>query len=208
MGIPVDLIGRRFGLLTVVSVWQSWGDGQMWRCHCDCGGSVVRCTSELLRTRSVKNMKSCGCSRVGAKERGRYRKLQQAYYNMVNRCTNSESERYDRYGGRGITVCDEWLECIDAFFEWALSHGYVEGLSIERIDNDGNYEPSNCEWIPLEQQGWNKSTSRRLTWNGKTQTPRQWADELGVSYDAIQLRVSRKWSAERIFTQPFRTPRK
>lgn len=204
MHTSIDLVGKKFGLLTVVSVWESWGDGKLWRCHCDCGGSVVRGTGELLRVRSSANAKSCGCFRPQSKERGKNRKLERVYRNMKSRCTNEKTDSYKNYGGRGISVCDEWLASIDVFFEWALSHGYKDTLSLERINNDGNYEPSNCTWIAPEHQVRNKRTTRRLTWNGKTQTPREWAIELGVSYDAIQIRVNRGWSADRILTQPFR----
>ncbi len=129
------------------------------------------------------------------------------YWNMKNRCSNPNVDSYENYGGRGIRVCREWSRSYEAFARWANSHGYDDEMSLDRKDSDGPYSPQNCRFIPLAHQVRNRRCTRRLTWAGKTQTPREWAEELGVSYEAFQLRITRRWTVEKIFTQPFRDPR-
>ena len=114
--------------------------------------------------------------------------------------TNDES-RNKSYYEKGIKVCDEWLDKETGFlnfYEWAMANGYRDDLTIDRIDNNGNYEPSNCRWVTMTEQANNKSTNRLITYNGKTQTAMQWAKELGMNYSLIINRLNRGWSVERI----------
>lgn len=131
-------------------------------------------------------------------------KLKWMYRNMVNRCHKPGTRRYERYGGRGIIVCPEWKTNPTAFYEWATTNGYDPALQINRKNNDGNYEPSNCEFVTCTVNQNNTSRSRFLTWDGKTMTVCDWARHLGISSAALQHRVDRDWPAERIFTQPYR----
>jgi hypothetical protein len=120
---------------------------------------------------------------------------------MMTRCNNPKSDRYYRYGGRGIKVCDEWLHNYTAFRDWALSHGYEEGLTIDRIDLDGNYNPENCRWITPSEQMKNTSTNCFLTFNGETLILAEWSRRVGISAETISRRIKRGWSIERALTE-------
>ena len=197
-----DMVGAKVGALTVVRFAGS-ENGALWECRCACGKLVTRTGSSLR----AKKRPSCGCV-VPTETHGMSKTaLYQIYWNMRNRCENSKTSRWARYGGRGIRVCPEWQAGFEAFASWAGTAGYQPGLSIDRIDNDAGYSPQNCRWVSSSAQSRNRSITRRLDWNGESLTPREWAEKLQVPYDAIQLRVTRGWTVERIFTQPFRAPR-
>lgn len=209
------MIGRKYGRLTVVSLSYK-KNGNYWHCACDCGGSSVKNTSQLNCGGSM----SCGC---GAKENlaklihnnktnhpGRIHgmarsRLDNTLDNMIKRCENPKDKRWDRYGGRGISICHEWRTNRKSFYDWALANGYDPSLTIDRINVDGNYQPSNCRWVTASEQQNNTSRNRYLEWNGRRETVANWARELGVRNMALQHRVDRGWSVERIFTQPFRS---
>lgn len=126
---------------------------------------------------------------------------------MKNRCYYTEDTAYKYYGGRGIRICDEWLnsEKFDGrstkgwvtFQKWALEHGYCDGLTIDRINSNGDYEPSNCRWITMKAQSNNRRSNRLITYKGKTQTLQQWSEEYGFNYDTIIHRLHLGWSVER-----------
>ena len=111
---------------------------------------------------------------------------------MKGRCYRKSMKRYERYGGRGISVCPEWKDSFETFKEWALSNGYSENLTLDRIDNNGDYCPSNCRWITNKEQQSNKSDNHLITYNGRTQTITQWAEELGMSGKSFEKRI-RVW---------------
>lgn len=134
-------------------------------------------------------------------------KLRWMHRNMINRCYKPSTRRYERYGGRGIKVCHEWRNDTTAFYEWALSHGYEPGLQINRINNDGDYEPGNCNFVTCTDNSNNTSRSHFLTWNGDTMTIAMWARALGVNHKVLRYRIDQGWSVERIFTQPYPAPR-
>ena len=124
----------------------------------------------------------------------------------MSRCQNPNHKQYKDYGGRGITVCEEWKD-FSVFRKWALSNGYVDGVdycSIDRIDVNGNYEPSNCRWANRKMQMNNRRANVLLTYNGETKTLAQWADTLGICYSTITSRYCRGWSIERIANTPVR----
>ena len=197
----IDITGKRFGKLVVVRE-----DGQdkrgeyYWLCKCDCGNEK-RVSSYKLRN---GNTKSCGCLQTEHRKTGIHKKhgmsntkLYTIWLNMKHRCYDETNIMFKNYGGRGITVCNEWLNSFEAFSDWASRFGYAEGLSIERIDVNGNYEPSNCKWIPKKQQYLNRTDSHRITAFGKTQTIKEWADESGLKYDTIERRINQYgWNAE------------
>jgi len=205
MSAAIDLTGQRFGRLLVVAYSHS-NNGAFWRCRCDCGGEAVRRGADLRRalTRGPAQTVSCGCTPARQTHGLTGTRLYRAWYNMVVRCTYPDGKNYANYGKRGIKVCDEWLNSSDAFMTWALAHGYADDLELDRIDNDGDYTPTNCRFVTREVQVNNRRCTRRLTWNGRTMDVREWAAELGVSLDALQLRITRGWPVERIFTQPVR----
>lgn len=120
--------------------------------------------------------------------RNRYSKkdnlsLWNIYHGMKKRCLNPNCKRYKDYGGRGIVICDEWLKGFDYFADWAYANGYEQGLTIERIDVNGNYCPENCSWITRAEQAYNKRDSIKVTYNGITKDLTVWCNELGLKYD-------------------------
>ena len=126
-------------------------------------------------------------------------RISATHSNMMARCYNPKSEKYKRYGGRGIVVCDEW-KTPKNFFDWSLSNGYAENLTIERIDNNGNYEPNNCTWITKGEQARNKSTNKNLTLCGVTRCITEWAEVTGYSIRTIQWRIKSGWSTSDLLT--------
>ena len=120
---------------------------------------------------------------------------------MLSRCNNPNSPSYKHYGGRGIKVCDDWHNPVK-FIDWAIANGYKEGLKIDRIDNNGNYEPNNCRWTTMKVNANNMRSNRRLTLNGKTRTVSEWSDKLGIHFNRIHCRLNRGWTTRRALTQP------
>lgn len=121
---------------------------------------------------------------------------------MKQRCYNPNHNKYYRYGGRGITVCEEWRTNTQTFIDWSMSHDYADDLTIDRIDNDGNYEPDNCRWVTSQEQQHNKSSNVCLTYNGKTQDIKQWSDELGIYYGTLWQRYKAGWDTKKILEEP------
>lgn len=128
-------------------------------------------------------------------------KLNKAWRNMKDRFYNPRNKRFHRYGGRGITVCLAWHN-YEPFRDWAVSHGYSDGLSLDRIDNDGDYCPLNCRWVNSKVQNSNFSRNRNITYNGETHCISEWARILGIHRNTLDHRISSGWSVdEAFFTQ-------
>lgn len=123
------------------------------------------------------------------------------WLNMKSRCLNPMNYDFQYYGGRGITICKEWLDA-GTFCEWALTHGYEEGLSLDRIDNDKGYYPENCRFVTHKEQMRNIRTNRMITYKGETHCMSEWAEITGIPYSVIRSRVKAGWEPEQIFTVP------
>lgn len=128
--------------------------------------------------------------------------IYRAYDAIISRCYNSNVPAYKNYGGRGISMCDEWRKDRNKFFSWAFENGYAQGLHIDRIDNNGNYSPENCRFVSRKINNNNKRANRFITYNEQTKTIAQWADIYGKPYDFIYDRVRRGWNIERILSEP------
>ena len=123
---------------------------------------------------------------------------------MIYRCTNEKCASYKDYGGRGISVCKEWMDDHDAFVEWSLANGYEYGLAIDRIDNDKGYSPENCRWVTLAENNQNRRSSRLFTIDGETKNLQQWCDSFGVCRSLVSGRLNRGWDIERALKTPKR----
>lgn len=154
----VDMTGQRFGRLTVLCRSESVKKRTMWKCICDCGTEIVAEAHNLKTGHTC----SCGClqrERTGTANRThgkRQTRLYRIWNCMKNRCYYPGYHAYKHYGGRGITVCDEWRDNFQAFHDWAMSNGYADGLTIDRKDNDQGYSPENCRWATMKEQNQNK----------------------------------------------------
>lgn len=191
-------VGNRYGRLTVVVLSHKTRYGCQWLCKCDCGKEVVVGGVQLRNGRK----RSCGClekERLRTfnekmKANAKYKKpskIYQAWANMKQRCFNKNALEYNSYGGRGITVCDDWVKSSASFEKWALENGYAEGLTLDRIDVDGNYEPSNCRWIDQRRQLRNKRDTIYIEYNGERKPLIDFCEELGVPYDRAFDRIRR-----------------
>lgn len=205
----VDLTGQRFGKLTVIEQVEhhrtSGGYSKVqWKCQCDCG-NIVTVLADSLKS---GNTKACGCeSRSGLEKRTTHGKSKDRLYRiwqgMRNRCNLSTNKYYHNYGGRGISVCAEWNDSFEDFYEWAIKNGYNENLTLDRRDNNGNYEPSNCHWKDRFYQMNHTRKNHLLTYEGRTQTVAEWAREIGMLYGTLHNRLNRyHWSVEEALTIP------
>lgn len=189
-----DLTGKQFGRLTVIEKSGYVGKKIAWLCKCECDNTTIVSGSNLV----TKAVQSCGClNKANTKHGMRYTKIYKIWESMKRRCLNPKVERYMSYGGRGIKFCDEWNNFIP-FYEWAKSAGYKEGLSIDRIDVDGNYEPNNCRWITMKEQSNNKTTSNFVTYKGEIKTIPNVAEETKIPYFRLYQRIVKLgWNIER-----------
>ncbi len=182
-----DVIGQKFGRWTILSLAQRCkGLPRSYLCECECGEKRIVIWSSLRNNRS----KSCGCyhkevmsgrspwnrSHQEGLIRGEGGRLYRIWAGMKSRCYNPNRKKYTNYGARGIRVCDEWQEYL-SFKQWALKNGYDKSLSIDRLNNDGNYEPTNCRWATPTQQAENTTRSRLVTINGVTKNVSRWIRE-------------------------------
>ena len=187
-----DLTGRRFGRLTVIRKTDQRGPdgGIIYECLCDCGNTCLVWGNKLTR-KGHSAKRSCGClhDETHPQHGGSKTPLYHKWKGMRERCYDPKSKQFHDYGGRGISVCEEWRNDFAAFREWAIENGYEKGLSIDRIDVNGNYCPENCRWITLEEQQRNKRNVKPITWNGETHLLPEWADILGIKYGTLWKRM-------------------
>lgn len=197
------MIGHKFTRLTVIEECGRSKSGELlWKCRCDCG-KILNVPGRALRAGTTK---SCGCYKVQlATERCTkhslyYNPLYKTWVNMKGRCTCPTNKSYKYYGGRGISLCDEWYDSPKAFYEWAVTHGWSKGLTIDRVDVNGPYSPENCRWATRAEQSNNMTTNHLLTYKGKTLNLTQWAKELGIPVARLSYRINHGWTIERAFT--------
>lgn len=200
-----NLTGQKFGRLTVIEQAGRKCGSILWRCKCECGGEAF-CMSSNLRN---GNSRSCGCLR---KENFKYDHTThglsatpeyQVWKNMIERCTNPDDHIFHFYGGRGIRVCERWLKSVEDFVK-DMGPRPTPKHMIERINNSGNYEPTNCRWATRKEQANNKRNNIRLKLGDTEMTLQQWSEKLGVSHWMLRQRLKLGWSIERALTEPSR----
>ena len=192
--------GEKFGRLTIVAkqAGKSADGRTLYLCKCECGNTLLVPANRLKNG----NTKSCGCLKrdKGIEANTTHglskTRLYRIWGSMIDRCERKGCERYSRYGGRGITVCKEWRNNFQAFYDWAMANGYNPNAkfgecTIDRINTDGNYEPSNCKWVTNKEQANNKECTCRLEHNGECHTLKEWATITGISYNTIHKRFRR-----------------
>ncbi|MDZ5711660.1 hypothetical protein [Jeotgalibacillus haloalkalitolerans] len=191
-----DLTGKKFGRLTVLGLSEKRvGRKTYWDVICECGNK------KTLRSDSLQSStKSCGCLRdekaalnvvKNHKHKDSGSHLHYLWIRMKQRCYNPKTKRFEDYGGRGISVCEEWRNSYEVFKNWALENGYKEGLSIERNDVNGNYTPENCSWIEHSEQANNRRTTVWVEFQGERLNLMQWSKKLGINYGTLASRYNR-----------------
>lgn len=203
----IDLTGQRFGRLVVLKQTEQKRYGETsWVCLCDCGKQTITTTGSL-RSGACR---SCGClHREAAREQGLKStthgltgtRLYRIWANMKTRCYNKRNRNYARWGARGITVCDEWRDNFQAFYDWAMANGYDDDLTIDRIDNDKGYYPENCRWATYEEQANNTRHNTHITFRGETHTLEYWSRHLGIDKTTLHYRL-KHLTPEEAFTLP------
>lgn len=194
-----ELLGKTFGRLTIVSIHSINGGYTNYNCTCSCGNQTITDGNSILVGRS----KSCGCyNREVATTHGLSRHpLYNTWKSMIDRCYVSAATGYSYYGGRGISVCDEWRYSPEAFIGWAETNGYGSGLTIDRYpDNDGNYEPNNCRWVSMMDQARNRRNNvirdmdMARAIRKDTRRPTDIAEDYGVSLDVVcDIKAGKTW---------------
>lgn len=213
-----SLVGKKYGKLTVIKpAGKSKCGARLWQCRCDCGNEVVVQTAQLNNGRKT----NCGCvqrenfvkniSPLAHKANKKYKnssssRIYNCWQGMIHRCENLSDEFFASYGGRGIKVCEEWHN-FDTFADWAMSNGYADNLTIDRINVDGNYCPENCRWATNKEQANNKRNTKYFEYEGKLNTLSQLAETFGVPYKRLYERVMKQnWDIERALTTEKITP--
>lgn len=198
-----DLTGKRFGRLEVLERIGTKNNSPYWKCKCDCG-NYTNASSANLKS---GNVISCGCHRIeSAQTHGLSKtRIYRIYAGMKSRCYNENDTAYKNYGARGITICNEWIDDFVSFYNWAVKNGYSDELSIDRINVNGNYEPNNCRWITQKMQARNKRNNLMIEYRGKTKALVEWSEELGISYDILNDRITALgWDVEKAFEKPIK----
>lgn len=186
-----NLLGQTFGRLVVIEKAPSLKGQPRWLCRCVCGQQKAVHASALRKGQT----KSCGCLNAENRPHNtrthglRKTALYAVWNDMKRRCHSPSHHAFEHYGARGISVCEQWRGSYEAFYLWAHSNGYQEGLSIDRIDNDQGYQPGNCRFVPMIEQSKNRRNVRTFTHAGHTRTIREWAEASGIPYGTLWDRL-------------------
>ena len=204
-------IGSKYGKLTIINKTENTKSGHAaYSCLCDCGTTKIATAASLNGGQTV----SCGCfkrNRLGLSNKTHGMSntfIYKVWTGIKRRCYNENEEFYHHYGGRGIKMCDEWLNDPQAFIDWALSNGYKHGLWIERIDNDGDYTPINCRWATIKEQSMNRRTNRFFTVRGITASLKEFSIITGIGQATIIHRLKAGWSEEDAIYAPIQQLKK
>lgn len=210
----IDLAGKKFNRLLVLEFAYIKKQTTFWKCKCNCGNIVIVSLGHL----KSNHTKSCGCLKKEiisnkvkrqTKHNLRHTRIYETWVNMKTRCCNENNKNYKNYGGRGIKVCEEWLDKDNGFinfYNWAMDNGYNDTLTIDRIDVNGNYEPSNCRWVNMQKQNNNRRNNHIIIYNGERKTLEEWSRILPINISSAELRyrIMNNWSIEKAFKTPVR----
>lgn len=192
MNKKYDITGKQFGYLTVIErdVKTIGERNAKWVCKCECGNYSIATYGDLRRGHTT----SCGCKKYEShnKTHGKTNtRIYKIWAHIKTRCTNPNFAEWEQYGGRGISICDEWNSSFESFFEWAISNGYSDELTIERIDVNKNYEPNNCKWITLKEQQRNKTNTVFVVENGIKISLSELAEKHNIPFKTVKNRYYR-----------------
>ena len=180
-----DLTGQKFGKLTVVSLYSM--SPTKWLCKCECGKDTIVSACHLKD----------GCLRTSPRHPKEWKRIFSIWRHMKSRCYDENVREYKWYGKKGVTMCDEWLNSFETFFNWSISNGYKENLTIDRIDCNGNYCPENCRWTTKYVQDRNKTSNTWITYNNETMVMSDWAKRYNINSATLYSRIfERNWSIE------------
>lgn len=195
MGAFIDMRGRRFGKLVVISRTENFGKDVGWLCRCDCGNEKAVSRGNLMND----STNSCGCIRNTQGALTRNHPLWKRWSVIIDRCTNPKSKDYSAYGGRGIQVCERWRSFINFLAD--MESSYRKGLTVERINVNGNYEPTNCKWATTKEQGRNRRYHIMIDTPWGRMSVAEAAERAGIPATALYGRVKRNWPMENIFSK-------
>jgi hypothetical protein len=193
----IDLKGKIIGRITVLeNMGKDHNGGYIWLCKCECG------TVKNIKSRSLTSgTKSCGCLQreavsknnkiVFTKHKLKGHPIHSLWSNIKTRCYNPKGSCYENYGGRGISICEEWRNDFLSFYNWALNNGWEKGLQIDRIDNNSNYEPSNCRFVTNKENCNNKNNNVCYYVNGERKTATQISEQINIGYNTIRRRIKK-----------------
>ena len=204
-----ELLGKKFGQLTVIEQLPTNSHGEKkWLCVCDCGNKHEATSYNLAHGKTTR-CAECSYKAIAKKNitHGRTPKhMFYCYTNMKTRCYNQNYYLFQHYGGKGITVCNEWLgeNGFQNFRKWSFENGYSEKMSIHRIANEKVYSPDNCRWTTMTVQQNNRTNNRMITVNGITDTMANWSRKNGIPYSTVQQRLARGWSEQDAVTIPLK----
>lgn len=209
----IDLTGQRFGRLVAIEKERTVGGRAFWKCKCDCGEEKT-VSSNHLRMGTVQ---SCGClnaelcreriAKINTTHGKSNTRLYRIWAGMLRRCFNARADNYEYYGARGITVCDEWKNSFQTFYDWSMVNGYADNLSIDREDVNGNYEPTNCRWVTMKEQNYNTGlrNDNKSGHKGVTKRKNRWLAYISIdghtkhigTYDTYEEAVKAREEAEK-----------
>ena len=199
-----NYIGEIFGFVEVLEKTDKRKNGYIvYKCKCHKCGKIISKTLGHLSRRKKQGFNNMTCGCYDRKHNHLYKnglsntRLRYIYAGMKARCYNKNNPSYKNYGERGIKICDEWKNNFETFYNWAIKNGYNENLTIERINNNGNYEPNNCKWATMLEQVRNRRNTILITYNNKTQSIKEWAKEYNIELVTLRTRINRGWEIGR-----------
>ncbi len=199
-----EYVNQRFGQLTIVENPIRTNGSRFVTAKCDCGTVRVFRLYDILK----KDSTSCGCVKIAmlkdrvSKHQLTQHKLYRVWCGIKERCNNPNHDMYIHYGQRGINICEQWANDFPPFYNWAISNGWIDGLTIDRVNNDLGYSPENCRMATRTEQQRNKRTNNMVTFQNRTQCLSAWAEELRMNYNVLRSRLRIGWTTDRALTTP------